>query len=238
MKHWVCALLTALAAVPVLVRAQQPAAPDISGFWELSFDSRNVPRANLVPGVTARLQADVAARDAHAVRWCNILGLQFAMDNGRPLDIRQGAARIVLLSETANPPRYLHLDRQEHIAAEIFDPTTFGDSIARWEGDSLVVATTGFHPDRGWRAIPGGGYRTETSRLVERYRLLEGGNILSVTFTWTDPKVFRTPHTYEFRYYKLPDTYEPRTWLPCDPYNDGRAAFLEGTPVPATGTAR
>jgi hypothetical protein len=237
MKHWISCLITALLAAQVLVSAQAPAARDISGFWELSFDSRNIPRASLLPSVTPQKLAEIAKKDAAAIRWCNILGVPFMMDTGRPLDIRQGATRIILVPEMGNAPRYLYLDRREHIGAEIFDPTTYGDSVARWDGDSLVVDTVGFHPDRGLRSIPGGGYRTDSSHLVERYRLLEDGNVLSVTFTWTDPTVFRTPHTYEFRYYKLPESYEPRTWLPCDPYNESRAQFLERTPVPATGAA-
>jgi len=201
---------------------------DLSGFWELSFDSRRVPNANLLPAVTAGVRAERAKKDAYAVRWCNLLGMPFVMDSGRPLDIRIGRTAVMIVPENSSGPRYLYLDRSTHISTEIFDPTTYGDSIAHWDGDALVVDTVGFHPDRGITAIPGGGYRTATSHLVERYRLLEGGQILSVVFTWTDSKVFRTPHTYEFRYYRLPADYEPRTWLPCAPFDDARAQFLEG----------
>ena len=45
---------------------------------------------------------------------------------------------------------------------------------------------------------------------MERYRLVDGGQRLSVTFTWQDAKVFAKPHTYEFRYYRLPRISEPR----------------------------
>ena len=137
--------------------------------------------------------------------------MPFTMDKGRPLDIRAGQHRRHHRSRerlrTALPvsePRHAH-------QPDIFDPSTNGDSIARWEGETLVVDTIGFHADRGITTIPGGGYRTDTSHLVERYRLLKDGSVLSVTFTWTDPKVFRTPHTYEFRYNRLPANYEPRT---------------------------
>lgn len=217
------------------------APPDLSGFWELSFDSRRVPAANVLP-VTRATAAERTRKDAYAIRWCNILGMPFIMDSGRPLDIRQGRTAVIITPENASGPRYLYLDRSTHISEEIFDPTTYGDSIAHWEGDTLVSDTIGFHPDRGMTAIPGGGYRTATSRLMERYRLLENGSVLSVVFTWTDPKMFRTPHTYEFRYYRVPADYEPRTWLPCDPFNDVRAQFLEGPPPRsgqrATGNGR
>ena len=221
-----------IVCMAVVLPAAQEArtAPDISGFWELNFDSRQVPQASLLPSVTrAKIDARVK-RDAYAVRWCNLLGVPFVMDSGRPLDIRQGATAIVIAPENSSAPRYLYTNRTTHVSEDIFDPSTNGDSIAHWEGDTLVVDTVGFHEQHGITSIPGGGYRTEKSRLVERYRLLKDGALLSVTFTWTDPTVFRTPHSYEFRYHRLPPTYEPRQWLPCDPYDADRATFLEHPP--------
>ena len=200
---------------------------DISGFWELNFDSRQVPRASLLPSVT-RAKIDAHAKgDAYARRWCNLLGVPFVMDPGRPLDIRQGATAVIIVPENASAPRYLYTNRAAHISEDILDPSTNGDSVAHWEGSTLVVDTIGFHGQHGITAIPGGGYRTEKSRLVERYRLLKDGALLSVTFTWTDPTVFRVPHSYEYLYHRLPATYEPRQWLPCDPYGEERAKFLD-----------
>jgi hypothetical protein len=60
---------------------------------------------------------------------------------------------------------------------------------------------------------------------------MENGEVLSVRFTWTDPSVFSAPHTYEFRYRRLPATYEPVSTWPCDPYDQTRAEFL-GDPAP------
>ena len=206
-------LIACLAVLPTSARisAQEPSVtPDISGFWELAFDSRSVPRASLLPTITrARIDAR-AKKDAYAVRWCNLLGVPFVMDPGRPLDIRQGASAIIIVPENSSAPRYLYTNRSAHISEDVFDPSTNGDSIAHWEGDTLIVDTIGFHGDRGITAIPGGGYRTDKSRLVERYRLLKEGSILSVTFTWTDPVVFRRAHSYAFRYYKVPSISEPR----------------------------
>jgi len=47
-----------------------------------------------------------------------------------------------------------------------------------------------------------------------------------VTFTWDDRGVYRTPHTYEFRYARLPRDYEARLPVNCDPFDEGRTAFL------------
>jgi hypothetical protein len=214
--------------------AKPSAAPDshdISGFWELSFDSRKVPAADLAPGVTKEMIAEHARADAHAIRWCNLLGTPFIMDSGRPIDIRQGTREIVIASETNAGPRHIYLDRTQHINSDVFDTTSNGDSIAHWDGDSVVADTVGFDPSKGLSLLPGGGFRTVDSHLIERYHLLANGSILSVVFTWEDAKVFKTPHTYEFHYYRLPNGYSPVPAERCDPWDDARAKFLEDAPA-------
>ncbi len=206
-------------------------AQDISGYWELSFDGRKVPPAELAAGVTKQLVEQHHEADEHAIRWCNLLGMPFLMDSGRPVDIREGTREVVINAEINASPRHIYLDRAQHIGLDVFDTTSNGDSIAHWEGDTLVVDTTGFDGKKGLTQIPGGGYRTNDSHLVERYRLLENGSVLSVVFTWSDAKVFRSPHMYEFRYTRLPQQYEPIPAARCDPYDDVRTKFLEGAPV-------
>ena len=219
------ALITALALAGAALQAQNT--PDLSGFWELSFDSRRVPPADLAPAVTPAVLNGQRDKDAHAVRWCNFLGLPAAMDSPRPINIRQGRREIVINFETVATPRHLYF-RPAHADMNAFDPTTSGDSIARWEGDTLVVDTVGFDGAKGVTMIPGGGFRTSDSHLVERYRLLNDGAVLSVTFTWEDAKVFRTPHRYEFRYLRAARHYEAQPPLPCNPFDEARTAFLSG----------
>ena len=216
-------------SVVSFAQGRTTSAPDISGYWELPLDGRHVPPARLTPRVTPAILQAQAKNDAKAIRWCNWVGMPTTMDVGRPLDIRQGTREIVVLAESpVTPVRHLYLNRTTHISPDVFDATTSGDSIARWDGDTLVVDTTGFEPTHGVTAIPGGGFRTATSHLVERYRLLKNGTMLSVTFTWTDPAVFAMPHSYEFRYQRLERGYEARPYARCDPFDTERAAFLEG----------
>jgi hypothetical protein len=223
MRYAACIIVIVVSALVALPAAQS--SPDISGYWELSFDGRRVPAANLAPSVTPALLAKQAEKDAHAIRWCNYLGLPGAMDSPRPINIRQGRREILINFETVAAPRHLYF-RAAHPNMEIFDPTTNGDSIARWEGDTLVVDTIGFDGAKGVTMIPGGGYRTSDSHLVERYRLLNDGALLSVTFTWEDAQVFRTPHTYEFRYLRAPRLNAAQPPLACNPFDEARAAFL------------
>jgi hypothetical protein len=210
---------------------------DVSGYWELSFDSRRVPAPSLASTVTPAMRAAKRKQDEYATRWCNWIGMPAAMDATRPIDIRQGRREIVMNFETIATPRHIYLDRTKHVDADVYDTTTMGDSIGRWDGDTLIVDTVGIAGDKGLSAIPGGGFRTDSSHLVERYRLLNNGAVLEVSFTWTDPKVFRAPHTYQYRYYRAPASYEAQPPMWCDPFDEGRTAFLAGSGSTRVGTS-
>ena len=234
----VVAVLVTVTTLAVPVAQDRATAPppsktpsrDISGFWELSFDSRNVPPASLTAAISGAVLAAQTKKDGNAIRWCHALGIPLGMESARPIDIRQGRREIIINFEWRVTPRHLYLDRKAHISPDEFDPTTNGDSIAHWEDDTLVVDTVGFDGNKGVTAIPGGGFRTSDSHLVERFRLLRSGTVLSVTFTWTDAKVFRTPHTYEFRYLRAPPFHEAQPPVACDPFDDERVQFLMSRP--------
>jgi hypothetical protein len=201
---------------------------DLTGNWELPPDGRSIPAAKLVPSVSRSDLEHAAEADAISMRWCRPIGFPADMDSGRPIGIAQGRFETLITFEANSTLRHISY-RNEHINPDIYDPSSVGDSIGHWDGDTFVVDTVGFHKTDGRMQIPGGGIRTESSHVVERYRLLEGGNVLSVTFTWTDPKMFQEVYTYEFRYDRLPAQYEERLALGCDPWNPIRNEFVTRT---------
>lgn len=222
----VCGMLT------VLALSSGPAAqtrPDLSGFWELRYDSFSVPSAALTPAAAAAAP-QIAKADAVAISRCQAVGLPALMADRAPLDLRQSATVIGIVAKLPSSTRYIYLDGRPHPPADEYEPTTNGHSIGRWEGDTLVVTTMGLN-EGGVRSIPGGGARGSSSRLTERYRLLNGGQRLSVTFTWEDPSVFQTPHTYEYRYYRVRDVPLPRVYQ-CNPADPERTRFLTGDGAP------
>jgi hypothetical protein len=228
------AMLALLAAVAT-ARAGAPAAAafdrhDISGFWELSYDGRNIPQAALQPSITPAVLAQQAAKDANARRWCHFIGMPMAMDSPRPIDIRQSAHEVLINFEWRATPRHIYLDRKDNMVLEEYDLTSGGDSVGHWEGDTFIVTTVGIDGDKGQTLLPGGGFRTTDSKLTERFRLSNDGKALIVTFTWEDPKVFARPHTYAYRYTRAPKFYEVQAPLECDPLDTERAEFLTTPP--------
>jgi hypothetical protein len=70
-------------------------------------------------------------------------------------------------------------------------PSWYGESVGHYEGDTLVVDTIGFSDQTFVDS-----YRTpHTGKLhvVERFRLIDGGNTLEVAFTVEDPGAFYQP---------------------------------------------
>ena len=70
------------------------------------------------------------------------------------------------------------------------EPSYLGDSVARWEGDTLVVDVTGFN-DKTWLAGVGT-IHSEKLRVTERYRRDTFDTII-YDVTMEDPEVFTKP---------------------------------------------
>ena len=71
----------------------------------------------------------------------------------------------------------------------------FGDSIGKWEGDTLVVDVTGLN-GKAWldRA---GDFSSDGLHVVERYTLMDHDHI-AYEATLEDPKVYTRPWTMKF----------------------------------------
>jgi hypothetical protein len=71
-------------------------------------------------------------------------------------------------------------------------PTYMGDSVGRWEGDTLVVDTTGFN-DRTWLTSTGT-FHSDALHVTERYTRIDKDQI-NYDVTMTDPTVLTEPWT-------------------------------------------
>jgi hypothetical protein len=89
--------------------------------------------------------------------------------------------------------RNIYMDGRPHPDLKRFLPTATGHSIGRYEDGALIIDTIGLTPG----AVPAGGYRTPETHLVERYSLSPDGERLTMRYTFTDPKIYEKPHTFE-----------------------------------------
>jgi hypothetical protein len=105
-----------------------------------------------------------------------------------PLQIVAKPDLVVILYEAFNIFRIVPL-RNAH--SDDLDPTWLGNSVAHWEGDTLVVDVVGFND----KTIVAGYKHTEKLHVVERYRRVSYGAI-AYEATVEDPNVFASPVRY------------------------------------------
>ena len=99
----------------------------------------------------------------------------------------QTPALLLIISEGNNPAfRQIFLDRGH---PPDLDPTWLGHSIGKWEGDTLVVDTTGFN-DKSWMA--GNFPHTEKLHMTTRVRRPDLGHLEFET-TYEDTGTFTKP---------------------------------------------
>lgn len=72
------------------------------------------------------------------------------------------------------------------------DSTWMGDSIGRYEGDTLIVDTVGFN-DKTWIDQVGHPH-SDQLHLIERFRLVDH-DTMEISLTFEDPKAYTTPFT-------------------------------------------
>ncbi len=101
--------------------------------------------------------------------------------------IVQSKDTIVILTEMVHDARVIRMNGTHPPAAM---RKWFGDSIGRWEGDTLVIETTNFHPNHGFRGS------WENLKVTER---LSRKDARTINYRWTaeDPDTFTAPFTGE-----------------------------------------
>jgi hypothetical protein len=108
-------------------------------------------------------------------------------------EIEYAGNDILLFFDYVHTTRVIHMDRRTHLPSSV--RLWLGDSIGRWEGDTLVVDTANFN-GQFWFAL-GGDFATDALTMVERFRLSDA-NTLQWEATLTDPKAFTRPWTWQW----------------------------------------
>ena len=93
--------------------------------------------------------------------------------------------------------RHVYTDGRDHPPEEDRWPTTWGDSVGRWEGDTLVIDTVSVRdPNRYFFSSPP---LSEQAHYVERLRMAGPDRIESV-MTIEDPVTLERPFVVELVY--------------------------------------
>ena len=133
---------------------------------------------------------------------CVPSGLARAAVNPLPMQIRQDGADLTIAYQEWNQSRTVFMDGRARPGKEA--PTRLGHSVGRYDGDVLVVQTTGVEPNLYYAVQSGGGHSAE-AKFVERYAIAELPRRLTLEMTITDPVTLLEPHVISKAWLATPD---------------------------------
>lgn len=166
-----------------------PQARGIFRVWSTSFASRGtgwVPRREevLTASAQAALTSFDTAREAPLAN-CKPKGMPWIMQQPYPMEFVEDGDQILIRIEEYDLVRTVHMDSatsDESPAASLL-----GFSTGSWQGETLVVQTTGVnYPYYGERGMPVG----DGAEYLERFTPTEDGRRLNYAITITDPATF------------------------------------------------
>jgi hypothetical protein len=184
--------------------AQAGLPPDLTGLYKSfpaggtepngDLTSRLVPGSELILtpfGAERYKKVDVGSGDPGAK--CLPGGpLRGLWGLGHPFMIVQHPSVVVIHFESQGGPRFIYTDGRSH-PEDIYDlPEFMGNSVGKWEGDTLVVDTVAVD-ERIW-LDPSGHEHSDKLRLIERFQKT-GPNTIKWEATIDDPVFFVKPFT-------------------------------------------
>jgi hypothetical protein len=103
------------------------------------------------------------------------------------LQVFQTPDHVVILTEMVHEVRIVPLDGRDRLSRKI--PQWLGDGRGRWEGDTLVIETENFRPDRGMSMGGRSVGPSERMKLTERLTRVDEGYLL-YEYTYDDAEVY------------------------------------------------
>ncbi len=189
--------------------------------WYENYDAKNSrlwllvdPPGGKIPAETDEAKARAAARaDARARSgrgpadsWedrslydrCISLSVPGSMTPkiyGNSYEIYQAPDYVAIRYEMVHETRIIPLDGRPHVSPAIRQ--YMGDARGRWEGNTLVVETTNFHPNVNNRGA------TDQLKLIERFTAVSPDKV-EWSVTYDDAKTWTKPWTFAMRLTKDP----------------------------------
>jgi hypothetical protein len=178
--------------------------PDFSGVWlgggpidDLAVGLPKGEKVPLLPSAEKIMQARQSKDDPEA----NCLPTGIPRVAPYPWTFATAPGRLYILFEgNIHSYRQIFMDGRPH--PQDSNPTWYGHSVGRWEGDTLVVDTVGFN-DKFWFDFRGHPH-TEQLHTVERYTR-KGFGTLVHEVTINDPGAYSKPFTVTFNARLMPE---------------------------------
>ncbi len=203
--------------------------PDLQGIWmarnAAGFDVSEVAEGREIPYLPQALEREQKADRVDPTAHCGMPGVPRISYMPFPFQIVQRPGYVVFLYEYLHNHRVIPMNKKEHLEGiDLF----LGDSVAHWEGDTLVVDVTDLG-DRTWLDSARHMHSDEL-HVVERYTRTAPDSI-RYQATLEDPKTYSKPWKIEMTLHRMEPGFELRE-QECPEGDDGRAILPPYRPSP------
>src|SRR5438477_2516100 len=187
------------ALAPANIAKPRPKPPfDLTGAWLHGGESERFdPPAGFKLTPEAQKHYDAAAKATkdgklyrNDIGLCWPAGVPIMMTRVWPVAMIQLPTSIFMISELMNSMRIVYLDGRPHTDPDIAVRSFNGESIGRWEGNTLVIDTTNFVDEHHWIQDRTGIPASDALHIVERIKMTNAGKTLEIEYTLTDPKMW------------------------------------------------
>jgi len=171
-------------------------------------DTPGVPRAivNAVKGSPDVHLAGNGVRSNAPWLLCNPMGFPRLMNDDEPMEFVMSKDKILQVFQWEHRIRYLWTDGRALPSGESLEnlgPAWYGHSVAKWDGNTLVINTVGME-ERAW--LDNLGYpKSFHARLEETWKMTDS-NTLELQLTLYDPEYYTAPYVGAKKTFKrVPD---------------------------------
>jgi hypothetical protein len=181
----------------------EPAAadgPPIAGFLNVAQNVKGGLPLKAEGEALLKARRDTNGKD-NPEALCLPMGIMQFHTQGAPRKFIQTPDELVILYEASMGVRQIFTDGRAAPASDP-QPWYYGYSVGRWDGDTLVVETTGLRDD-GWLDVFGTPL-TDAAKLTERFLRTSYGR-MQIDVTVDDPKVYTRPWTVRVNQRIMPD---------------------------------
>ena len=212
-----------------------PRAPDgradLSGFWNKGPHSNTSAPIEPLPFTAAGLKAfNEVAELIDPTGHCIFPGIPRMNSSPYPMEIIQLPDRVLFLYEYMHNFRVIWTDGRQH--RPTWPTTLMGDSVGRWEGDTLVIDTVNLS-GKTWLDSHGNRHSDEL-RVIERWRRISA-NELWYEATIDDPKFYTEPWTTGWVMLLGPPEWELMEYACTDNNRDAELGLLQPGALDGSG---
>jgi hypothetical protein len=190
---------------PVVSDPAHPFVPNGVG-QQPTFRIADLTNPNLMPWTKELMKKDIdeilaGKKSAFTAQSSCVPGgvpMFMAYGGGNPIVFLQTPKEVLLYFTGDQQIRHVYMDVPHSANPK---PSWYGESVGHYEGDTLVIDTIGLN-DKTAAGVDGTA-NTEKMHVVERWRIVEGGQMMESVFTVDDPGTFYRPWTAMRRYRRV-----------------------------------